>query len=45
MGMFSTAIFALGAGSIGSVVCRNSAMPRWHGKVVGAIYCATRKSG
>lgn len=40
MGLFSTMIFAIGAGRIGSFLRKNSAVARWQGKVVGAIYCA-----
>jgi threonine/homoserine/homoserine lactone efflux protein len=40
MGLFSTMIFAIGAGRIGSFLRKNSAIARWQGKVVGAIYCA-----
>ena len=40
MGLFSTMIFAIGAARIGSFLRRNSAIARWQGKAVGAIYCA-----
>jgi threonine/homoserine/homoserine lactone efflux protein len=40
MGLFSTMIFAIGAGRIGSFLRKNSTIARWQGKVVGAIYCA-----
>jgi threonine/homoserine/homoserine lactone efflux protein len=40
MGLFSTMIFAIGAGRIGSFLRKNSAIARRQGKVVGAIYCA-----
>jgi threonine/homoserine/homoserine lactone efflux protein len=40
MGLVSTMIFAIGAGRIGSFLRKNSAVARWQGKVVGAIYCA-----
>jgi threonine/homoserine/homoserine lactone efflux protein len=40
MGLFSTMIFAIGAGRIGSFLRKNSAVARWQGKVVGGIYCA-----
>jgi threonine/homoserine/homoserine lactone efflux protein len=40
MGAFSTMIFAIGAGGIGSFLRRNPAVVRWQGKVVGGIYCA-----
>jgi threonine/homoserine/homoserine lactone efflux protein len=33
-------IFAIGAGRIGNFLRKNSAIARWQGKVVGAIYCA-----
>jgi threonine/homoserine/homoserine lactone efflux protein len=40
MGLFSTMIFAIGAGRIGGFLRKNSAIARWQGKVVGSIYCA-----
>jgi threonine/homoserine/homoserine lactone efflux protein len=40
MGLVSTMIFAIGAGRIGGFLRKNSAIARWQGKVVGAIYCA-----
>jgi threonine/homoserine/homoserine lactone efflux protein len=39
MGLFSTMIFAIGAGRIGAFLRKNSAIARWQGKLVGAIYC------
>jgi threonine/homoserine/homoserine lactone efflux protein len=39
MGLFSTMIFAIGAGRIGSFLRKNPAIARWQGRVVGAIYC------
>lgn len=40
VGLFSTLVFAIGAGSIGSFLRRNPHVLRWQGKVVGSIYCA-----
>jgi threonine/homoserine/homoserine lactone efflux protein len=40
MGLFSTMIFAIGAARIGGFLRKNSAIARWQGKAVGAIYCA-----
>ena len=40
LGFFSTAVFAVCAGQVGSFLRRNPAVLRWQGKVVGAIYCA-----
>jgi threonine/homoserine/homoserine lactone efflux protein len=40
LGLFSTAVFALGAGAIGAYLRRRPAVLRWQGKVVGGIYCA-----
>lgn len=40
MGLFSTIVFAVGAGSFGTFLRRNPAVLRWQGKVVGGIYCA-----
>lgn len=40
MGLFSTLVFAVGAGNIGAFLRRHPAVLRWRGKVVGGIYCA-----
>lgn len=40
LGLFSTVIFALGAGRLGSFLRRNPTVLKWQGKVVGGIYCA-----
>ncbi|MEP0521197.1 MAG: LysE family translocator [Hyphomicrobiales bacterium] len=40
VGFFSTLVFAIGAGGIGSFLRRNPNVLRWQGKVVGSIYCA-----
>lgn len=40
MGLFSTMMFAIGAGRIGKLLRQNTAIARWQGKAVGAIYCA-----
>ncbi|RWM06358.1 LysE family translocator [Mesorhizobium sp.] len=40
LGLFSTVIFAVSAGGLGSFLRRNPAVLRWQGKVVGGIYCA-----
>ena len=43
MGLFSTMIFAIGAGRIGSFLRKNSAIARWQGKVVGAVLRRARR--
>lgn len=40
MGLFSTLVFAIGAGSIGAFLRQHPVVLRWQGKVVGCIYCA-----
>ncbi|WP_422366935.1 LysE family translocator [Pelagibius sp.] len=40
MGLLSTVVCALGAGSLGNFLRRNPTVLRWQGKVVGGIYCA-----
>ncbi|MEO0383603.1 MAG: LysE family translocator [Pseudomonadota bacterium] len=40
LGLFSTLVFALAAGKIGSLLRTNRTVLRWQGKVVGSIYCA-----
>lgn len=40
LGLASTVIFALCAGSVGGFLKRNPTVVRWQGRVVGSIYCA-----
>lgn len=40
LGLFSTILFALAAGKVGSFLRTNPAVLKWQGKVVGSIYCA-----
>lgn len=40
LGLFSTVVFAISAGSLGAFLRRNPAVLKWQGKVVGGIYCA-----
>ncbi|MFB6463639.1 LysE family translocator [Bradyrhizobium tunisiense] len=40
LGLFSTVVFAVGAGRLGNLLRRHPAVVKWQGKVVGAIYCA-----
>lgn len=40
LGLLSTVIFAVSAGSLGNFLRRNPTVLRWQGKVVGSIYCA-----
>jgi len=40
LGLFSTVVFAVSAGGLGSFLRRNPAVLKWQGKVVGGIYCA-----
>ena len=40
LGLLSTVIFAVSAGSLGSFLRRNPTVLKWQGKVVGSIYCA-----
>ncbi len=40
LGLFSTVVFAIGAGGLGRFLRRNPAVLRWQNKVVGGIYCA-----
>lgn len=40
LGLFSTVVFAVSAGGLGSFLRRNPAVLKWQGKVVGSIYCA-----
>ncbi|CDX25424.1 conserved membrane hypothetical protein [Mesorhizobium sp. ORS 3324] len=39
LGLFSTVVFAISAGGLGSFLRRNPAVLKWQGKVVGGIYC------
>ena len=40
LGLFSTIVFAVSAGRLGSFLRRNPTVMKWQGKVVGGIYCA-----
>ncbi|CTQ59808.1 Homoserine/homoserine lactone efflux protein [Roseibium album] len=40
LGLFSTVVFAVGAGKLGSFLKKHPAVVKWQGKVVGGIYCA-----
>lgn len=40
LGLFSTVVFAVSAGGLGSFLRRHPAVLKWQGKVVGGIYCA-----
>lgn len=40
LGLLSTVIFALTAGTMGGFLRRNPTVVKWQGKVVGSIYCA-----
>ncbi|MDG4883272.1 LysE family translocator [Mesorhizobium sp. WSM4884] len=40
LGLFSTVVFAVSAGGLGSFLRRNPTVLKWQGKVVGGIYCA-----
>ena len=40
LGLFSTVVFALSAGGLGSFLRRNPGVLKWQGKVVGGIFCA-----
>ncbi|WP_117194274.1 LysE family translocator [Rhizobium terrae] len=40
LGLFSTVVFAMGAGGLGRFLRRHPAVMKWQGKVVGGIYCA-----
>jgi threonine/homoserine/homoserine lactone efflux protein len=40
LGLFSTVVFAVCAGSLGDFLRRNPTVLKWQGKVVGDIYCA-----
>ncbi|MCV3210471.1 LysE family translocator [Mesorhizobium sp. YC-39] len=40
LGFFSTVVFAVGAGQLGTFLRRNPTVLKWQGKIVGGIYCA-----
>jgi threonine/homoserine/homoserine lactone efflux protein len=40
LGLFSTVVFAVSAGRLGSFLRRNPTVLKWQGKIVGGIYCA-----
>lgn len=40
IGLFSTVVFAVSAGSLGNFLRRNPKVLKWQGKIVGSIYCA-----
>ncbi|WP_309084850.1 LysE family translocator [Chelativorans sp.] len=40
LGLISTVVFAVSAGSLGTLLRRNPTVLKWQGKVVGSIYCA-----
>jgi len=40
LGLFSTVVFALGAGGLGRFLRRHPFVLKWQGKVIGGIYCA-----
>jgi threonine/homoserine/homoserine lactone efflux protein len=40
LGLLSTVVFALGAGTLSGFVRRNPVILKWQGKVVGTIFCA-----
>jgi threonine/homoserine/homoserine lactone efflux protein len=40
IGFFSTVVFAVSAGKLGTFLRRNPSILKWQGKVVGGIYCA-----
>ncbi|ESW65222.1 MULTISPECIES: LysE family translocator [unclassified Mesorhizobium] len=40
LGFFSTIVFAVSAGRLGTFLRRNPSVVKWQGKVVGGIYCA-----
>jgi threonine/homoserine/homoserine lactone efflux protein len=40
LGLLSTTVFAVSAGSLGTFLRRNPTVLKWQGKVVGGIYCA-----
>jgi threonine/homoserine/homoserine lactone efflux protein len=40
LGLVSTVVFAVSAGTLGSFLRRNPTVLKWQGKVVGGIFCA-----
>ena len=40
IGFFSTIVYSVAAGGLGSFLRRNRDVLKWQGKVVGGIYCA-----
>lgn len=40
LGLVSTVVFAVSAGTLGGFLRRNPAVLKWQGKVVGGIFCA-----
>ncbi len=40
IGFFSTIVYSLAAGGLGSLLRRNPAVLKWQGKAVGLVYCA-----
>ncbi|MDJ0612871.1 MAG: LysE family translocator, partial [Rhizobiaceae bacterium] len=40
IGFFSTVVYSLAAGSLGSFLRKNPTVLKWQGTVVGTIYCA-----
>jgi threonine/homoserine/homoserine lactone efflux protein len=40
LGLFSTVVFAVSAGRLGTFLRRNPTVLKWQGKFVGGIYCA-----
>ncbi|MEH2627569.1 threonine/homoserine/homoserine lactone efflux protein [Bradyrhizobium sp. AZCC 1719] len=40
LGFVSTAVFAAGAGGLGTFLRRNPAVLKWQGKAIGGLYCA-----
>jgi threonine/homoserine/homoserine lactone efflux protein len=40
LGLLSTVVFAVCAGSLGSFLRRHPAALQWQGKIVGSVYCA-----
>ena len=40
LGLFSTVVFAVSAGRLGTFLRCNPSVVKWQGKVVGGIYCA-----
>ncbi|MBZ9965087.1 LysE family translocator [Mesorhizobium sp. BR1-1-2] len=39
LGLFSTVVFAVSAGGLGTFLRRNPTVLKWQGKIVGGIYC------